>query len=146
MNSSNGKKFKNANIHCIFGQHLQQPSCYNNLSVVWYLTIPEFIIIHIVQLNTFKINALKDIIPILLFQIVFLGSMQRDVKRSVETANLEYYATLQLGVVQMDVWIIGYLRIVQVLTVNPIDEYVMQYIDTENIGLNVFYVSFCSTG
>lgn len=53
--------------------------------------------------------------------------MQRDVKRSVETANLEYYATLQLGVVQMDVWIIGYLRIVQVLTVNPIDEYVMQY-------------------
>lgn len=72
--------------------------------------------------------------------------MQIDVKRSVETANLEYYATLQLGVVQMDVWIIGYLRIVQVLTVNPIDEYVMQYIDTENIGLNVFYVSFCSTG
>lgn len=72
--------------------------------------------------------------------------MHRDVKRSVETANLEYYATLQLGVVQMDVWIIGYLRIVQVLTVNPIDEYVMQYIDTENIGLNVFYVSFCSTG
>lgn len=72
--------------------------------------------------------------------------MQRDVERSVETANLEYYATLQLGVVQMDVWIIGYLRIVQVLTVNPIDEYVMQYIDTENIGLNVFYVSFCSTG
>lgn len=72
--------------------------------------------------------------------------MQTDVKRSVETANLEYYATLQLGVVQMDVWIIGYLRIVQVLTVNPIDEYVMQYIDTENIGLNVFYVSFCSTG
>lgn len=72
--------------------------------------------------------------------------MQIDVKRSVETANLEYYATLQLGVVQMDVWIIGYLHIVQVLTFNPIDEYVMQYIDTENIGLNVFYVSFCSTG
>lgn len=72
--------------------------------------------------------------------------MPRDVKRSVETANLEYYATLQLGVVQMDVWIIGYLRIVQVLTFNSIDEYVMQYIDTENNGLNVFYVSFCSTG
>lgn len=46
-------------------------------------------------------------------KIVFLGSMQRDVKRSVETANLEYYATLQLGVVQMAVWIIGCLRIVQ---------------------------------
>lgn len=89
---------------------------------------------------------LKILYQYYFFQIVFLGSMQRDVKRSVETANLEYYATLQLGVVQMDVWIIGYLHIVQVLTFNPIDEYVMQYIDTEHIGLNVFYVSFCSTG
>lgn len=71
--------------------------------------------------------------------------MQRDVKRSVETANLEYYATLQLGVVQMDVWIIGYLRIVQVLTVNPIDEYVMQYIDTENMSFMFHFAAQTSS-
>lgn len=84
------------------------------------MTISEFIILHLVILNTSKINFLEKFYQYHLtrFQIAYPGSMQKDVRKSVETVKLEYYATLRLGVAQMDVWIIGYLHIVQVLYFN----------------------------
>lgn len=95
------------------------------------MTISEFIILHLVILNTSKINFLEKFYQYYLtrFQIAYPGSMQKDVRKSVETVKLEYYATLRLGVAQMDVWIIGYLHIVQVLTFNPIEVYILHCIE-----------------
>lgn len=108
------------------------------------MTISEFIILHLVILNTSKINFLEQFSQYHLtrFQIAYPGSIQKDVRKSVETVKLEYYATLRLGVAQMDVWIIGYLHIVQVLTFNPIEVYILHCIEAWTIDFNVFFFIF----